>query len=244
MKKVFRISILGLILLLVGDISLSAQSAADIVKKMDQVVYSPKNMKGKNKIILIDKNGKEEVREAIVNQLGNNKRLMRFTAPASQAGISVLSLPNDVMYLYLPAYGKERRIASSAKNQNFAGTDFCYDDMEFVQFSDKYNSKMLSTEKDVFIIELTPKAKSDYSKLIIHINKEHYYNELIQYFDKAGNKFKEAHYHFTKVGNYWSASEIVMTDLKKNHTTKMQMYDVQYDTNLTDDDFTVRKLVE
>jgi hypothetical protein len=108
MKKVFRISILGLILLLVGDISLSAQSAADIVKKMDQVVYSPKNMKGKNKIILIDKNGKEEVREAIVNQLGNNKRLMRFTAPASQAGISVLSLPNDVMYLYLPAYGKER----------------------------------------------------------------------------------------------------------------------------------------
>jgi hypothetical protein len=124
MKKVFRISILGLILLLVGDISLSAQSAADIVKKMDQVVYSPKNMKGKNKIILIDKNGKEEVREAIVNQLGNNKRLMRFTAPASQAGISVLSLPNDVMYLYLPAYGKERRIASSAKNQNFAGTDF------------------------------------------------------------------------------------------------------------------------
>ena len=70
MKKAFRISILGLILLLVGDISLSAQSAADIVKKMDQVVYSPKNMKGKNKIILIDKNGKEEVREAIVNQLG------------------------------------------------------------------------------------------------------------------------------------------------------------------------------
>lgn len=46
MKKVFRISILGLILLLVGDISLSAQSAADIVKKMDQVVYSPKKYEG------------------------------------------------------------------------------------------------------------------------------------------------------------------------------------------------------
>jgi len=61
--------------------------------------------------------------------------MFRFTAPASQAGIAFLSLPNDVMYMYLPAFGKERRIASSAKNQNFAGTDFSYDDMESVPFS-------------------------------------------------------------------------------------------------------------
>jgi len=33
-----------------------------------------------------------------------------------------------------------------------------------------------------------------------------------------------------------------MTDLKKNHKTKMQMSDVKYDTGLVDDDFTVRKL--
>jgi hypothetical protein len=42
MKKVFRISILGLILLLVGDISLSAQSAADIVKKWTRLSIHPK----------------------------------------------------------------------------------------------------------------------------------------------------------------------------------------------------------
>jgi len=45
-----------------------------------------------------------------------------------------------------------------------------------------------------------------------------------------------------KVGNYWNASEIEMSDLKKNHKTKMQMSDVKYDQGLTDDDFTVRKL--
>ena len=33
-----------------------------------------------------------------------------------------------------------------------------------------------------------------------------------------------------------------MTDLKKNHKTKMLMSDVIYDQGLTDDDFTVRKL--
>ncbi|NCO55606.1 MAG: outer membrane lipoprotein-sorting protein, partial [Bacteroidetes bacterium] len=39
-----------------------------------------------------------------------------------------------------------------------------------------------------------------------------------------------------------NASEIEMSDLKKNHKTKMQMSDVKYDQGLTDDDFSVRKL--
>ena len=33
-----------------------------------------------------------------------------------------------------------------------------------------------------------------------------------------------------------------MKDLKKNHITKMRTSNVAYDTGLTDDDFTVRKL--
>jgi len=222
--------------------SANAQDASAILKKMDDVMYSPKDMTGKNKIILIDKNGKEEIREATVQQKGNDKRMFRFTAPASQSGIAVLSLSNDVMYLYLPAFGKERRIATSAKNQNFAGTDFSYDDMESVLFSAKYIPKLLKTDAEVFVLELTPKGNSDYSKLIVHINKTNFYPELMEYYDKANYKAKEAKYTFKKIGNYWNASEIEMADLKKNHKTKMQMSDVKYDQGLTDDDFTVRKL--
>jgi outer membrane lipoprotein-sorting protein len=170
--------------------------------------------------------------------------MFRFTSPASQAGIAVLSLPNDVMYMYLPAFGRERRIASSAKNQNFAGTDFSYDDMESVPFSDKYTPKLLKTEDDVFVLELTPKGRSDYSKVVVTIDKEHYYPMLMEYYDRGGNKVKEAKYTFKKIGNYWNAAEIEMTDLKKNHKTKMQMSDVKYDTGLSDDEFTVRRLVQ
>jgi outer membrane lipoprotein-sorting protein len=212
---------------------------------MDDVMYSPKDMTGKNKIILIDKNGKEEIREATVQQKGNDKRMFRFTSPASQAGISVLSLPNDVMYLYLPAFGKERRIASSAKNQNFAGTDFSYDDMESVLFSVKYTPKLVRNEANVYVLELTPiGGKSDYSKVMVHVNKTDYYPELMEYYDKGNTKVKEAKYTFKKIGNYWNAEEIEMTDLKKNHKTKMQMSDVKYDTGLSDDEFTVRKLTQ
>ena len=222
----------------------NAQDASTILKKMDDVMYSPKDMTGENTIMLIDKSGNEEVRTATIKQKGTDKRMFRFTSPASQAGIAVLSLPNDVMYMYLPAFGRERRIASSAKNQNFAGTDFSYDDMESVPFSEKYTPKLLKTEDDAFVLELTPKGRSDYSKVVVTINKEHYYPMLMEYYDRGGNKVKEAKYTFKKIGNYWNAAEIEMTDLKKNHKTKMQMSDVKYDTGLSDDEFTVRKLVQ
>jgi outer membrane lipoprotein-sorting protein len=144
--------------------------------------------------------------------------------------------------MYLPAFGRERRIASSAKNQNFAGTDFSYDDMESVLYSAKYTPKLLKTEADVFVLELTPLNRSDYSKVMVQVNKTYYYPEFMEYYDKGNTKVKEAKYSFKKIGNYWNASEIEMTDLKKNHKTKMLMSDVKYDTGLTDDDFTVRKL--
>jgi outer membrane lipoprotein-sorting protein len=233
------------ILIGVGSIiSVSAQDAATILKKMDDVMYSPKDMTGKNKIILIDKAGKQEIREAYIQQKSTDKRMFRFISPSSQVGIAVLSLPNDVMYLYLPAFGKERRIASSAKNQNFADTDFSYDYMESVLFSIKYTPKLIKTETNVFVIELTPKGKSAYSKVIAQINKTNYYPEKMDFYDKAGNKVKEAKYIFKKIGKYWNAAEIEMTDLKKNHKTKMQMSDVKYDTGLSDDEFTIRKLIQ
>ena len=233
---------LMILLLISGAVSTArAQDARTILKKMDDVLYAPKDMTGTNKIILIDKNGKEEVREATVKQKGTDKRIMRFTAPASQAGIAVLALPDDVMYMYLPAFGRERRISSSVKNQNFAGTDFSYDDMESKPYSDKYTPELIGTD-DAYVLELTPKSRSDYSKLVVTINKEHGYPERMEYYDRGNTKVKEATYTFKKVGDYWNPAEIVMTDLKKDHTTRMQTSNVEFDTGLSDDEFTVRKL--
>lgn len=244
MKTIFKAAVLTAIISAGSIFSVGAQDAATILKKMDDVMYSPKDMTGKNTIVLIDRNRNEEKREATIQQKGTDMRIFRFTAPASQSGIAVLSLPNDVMYMYLPAFGRERRIASSAKNQNFAGTDFSYDDMEAVLFSVKYTPELIKTGTDVFVLELTPKGRSDYAKVVAHINKEHYYPMLMEYYDRGGNKVKEANYTFKKIGNYWNAAEIEMTDLKKSHKTKMQMSDVKYDTGLSDDEFTVRKLVQ
>ena len=241
--KTVKLSVLVSALFLLIGFSANAQDATTILKKMDDVMYSPKDMTGKTTIVLIDKAGKEKTREANVIQKGNDKRIFRFTAPSSQAGIAVLSLPDDIMYLYMPAFGKERRISSSVKSQNFAGTDFSYDDIESVPYSNKYNPKYIETEGDAFVLELTPKSpKSSYSKLVVKVHKTNYYPITMEYYDKGNKKIKEATYQFEKIGEYWNAKEIKMTNLKKNHITKMLMSDVKYDQGLSDEEFTVRRL--
>lgn len=242
MKKVLQKTVLFLIVLTASIVSAWSQDANEILRKMDEVMFSPEDMTGKMKVIMINKNGKQEIREATLQQKGSDMRMFRFTAPASQAGIAVLSLPDDIMYLYLPAYGRERRIASSAKNQNFAGTDFSYDDMESKSYSAKYTPKLLDADNSVFKLELTPKAASDYSRIIVNVNKTNYYPESMEYYDRGNNKIKTASYTFKKIGKYWNSSEVEMTNLKTGRITKMQMSEINYDTGLTDDDFTVRKL--
>ncbi len=242
MKTKVQSAVLGALVMAGSFFSSHAQDANDVLKKMDAVMYAPEDMKGTNTIILIDRRGNQETREAYVMQKGTDKRIMRFTAPASQAGIAVLALPDDVMYLYLPAYGRERRISASVKNQNFAGTDFSYDDMEPVPYFDKYTPEFIKTEGNAIILDLIPKGRSDYSKITVSVNNTDYYPELMEYYDRGNTKIKAAKYTFRKVGGYWNAAEIEMTDLKRSHTTRMQMSDVQYDTGLSDDEFTVRKL--
>ena len=244
MKKLQVLVLTGAIVLFTGLINASAQNANEILQKVDKVLYSAKDQQNKITIILIDKNGKESKREADVVQKGNDMRLFRFTSPASQAGIAFLSLPKDVMYIYMPAFGKERRIASHVKNQKFAGTDFSYDDMEAKLLISKFVPEIIDQDNETYTLKLVPKPglKTDYSKQLMKINKQNFYPVTNEYYDKGGKKVKEATYTFEKVGNYWSSKEIWMKDLKRNHSTKMIVSDVVYDQGLTDDEFTVRKL--
>lgn len=238
--NLLKLTLLALTMMLFGYSN--AQTGPEILKKVDQVMFSAKDLSAGNKIIITDKSGKQETRESTVIQKGTDMRLFRFTSPASQAGIAMLSLPNDVIYLYMPAFGKERRISSSVKSQKFAGTDFSYDDLQAQPFSDKYTAKLISTTTTAYVLELIPKSNGAYSKIIATIHKTEYYPTLTEFYDKNGKKVKETHYKFEKVGNYWCPIEIEMFDLLKGSKTKIQMISPKYDKGLSNDEFTIRKL--
>lgn len=234
-----------LLLLFTINVSFAQLTGVEILKKVDDVTYAPKDQTYKARVILIDKNGRESYREALMYQKGTNKRLVKFTEPADIRGIGFLSLPEDMNYVYLPAFKRSRRVASHIKNQNFAGTDFTYEDMEALTYSEKWNPELLRQDQSHYILKLTPKEgrKSDYSKLVMYVRTDNFYPEKIEYYDKAGNLYKIlTRSRIEKVRNYWIAFETEMKDVKKDHATKLILEDVKVDTNLSNDIFTVRNL--
>lgn len=220
----------------------SAQDGKEILQKMDKVIFAPKD-KQASVIITTYKNGKEDkVREAILKQKGANKKIYRYTAPESQAGIATLSLPGDVMYMKMPAFDKPKKISLLAKSQAFNNTDFAWEDIPNQPYAERYTPKFLKTEESGHVIELVPLSdKSNYSRLEVTIDKTNFYPWKIEYFDKGGHKEKEAVYIYKKLGNYWNANEVTMTDLKKKSATRITMTDVKFDQGIPEEEFTEDK---
>ncbi len=243
MKRTYQITLLAACFFLTGILQAPAQDAGAILAKMDKIMFSPKDKQGIVKIILSDKGGKEKIREATMMQKGRDKKLYRYTQPESQAGIATLSLPGDVMWLYMPAFGKPKKISLLARSQSFTGTDFSYEDMATIPFADRYTPELVKTENTVYVMQLVPKSdKSKYSKVVVKVDKTNGFPLQMEYYDKRGKKFKEATYRYEKNGTYWNATEVVMTDLEKKHSTKILLTEVKFDQGLADDLFTVEKL--
>ncbi len=244
MKKITITITISLLIILSSNPGF-CQDAYTMIQKMDQLMQAPKDKQGNVKIILSNlKSGKIKEREAIMKQKGKDKRLYQYTKPESQAGIATLSLPDGVMWMYMPAFGKPKKISLLSKSQAFTGTDFSYEDMESKSYSERYIASFLEEEDNTYALELVPKSdKSKYSKIIAHLDKIDNYPVLMEYFDNGNKKFKEATYKYKFSGQYWYAEEVVMTDLKKEHSTTIEMKDVKFDQGLSDDEFTVESLV-
>ncbi|MBK9391354.1 MAG: outer membrane lipoprotein-sorting protein [Bacteroidetes bacterium] len=243
MRRIFIISCTLIACLASVLMNAEAQDAAAILEKMDYIIIAPKDKTGNVKIILIDKTGKEKVREAQMLQKGPHNKLYRYTKPDSQAGIATLTLPDNVMWLFLPALGKPKRISMLTKDTSFNNTDFSYEDMATTPYADRFTPELLESTGEYYFLNLVPKSgKSNYSKIITKINKEHGYAESMDIYDLKGKKFKEAVYKYEKVGKYWNATEVIMKDLEKNHSTKIIITDAKFDQGLSDDIFKVENL--
>ncbi len=220
-------------------------SALEILKKADDIISAPKDQDLKIKLVLIDAEGNEEVRRMSMLQKGSDKRMVKFLSPASQKGIGVLSLPDDIMYLYLPAFKKTRRVASHVKNTKFAGTDFTYEDMEAIKYSEKYIPDLLKKEENHFVLQLKPEegVRTDYSKLIIWVRIDNFCTTKVEYYDKGNELFKiMTNKNIEKVGDYWIYRESEMEDLQSEHKTRMIIEDVKFDSGISDGIFTERYL--
>lgn len=246
--KYFVIAALAVSLLLILPIGGLAETpdALEILQTSDAVACASQDQHALMTMILIDKDGDQKERASeLFERAKEDTRLVRFLSPADQKGISFLSLPNDKMYFYMPAFKKIRTIASHVKNESFAGTDLTYDDVSTLGYAKEYDPTLLDTTDELYILELTPKpgVEKDYSKLVMSIRKDNFYPVKTEYYDQGETVWKVMERRqIEEVDGYWVAKETEMTDLRKDHSTKTLIDMIEFDTGLTDEVFTQRNL--
>jgi outer membrane lipoprotein-sorting protein len=223
-----------------------ALDALEIVTEGDRVLNAPRDAHIILTMRLTDKNGNTSERRTEMYQKGSDKRLIRFLAPADQKGIGFLTLPGDVMYLYLPAFKKVRQIASHVKNQNFAGTDLTYEDLSHFEFHKTHRAEMIGEEGDTYVIKLTPLASEsrDYAYLVAYYRKDNFYPVRVDYCESSGEIWKTMERtELEIIDGYWTSLKMNIKDLKKDHSTVSVIDQVEFDIGLNDDVFTKRNLI-
>jgi outer membrane lipoprotein-sorting protein len=190
--------------------------------------------------------GKAEKKMALKVYIKGEKRLTEFTAPADMKGTKVLILSPTQMYVYLPAFGKVRRIASHVTDQGFMGLAFTQDDLATQVYSTAYAAALASEAAGDWKINLTPKAgqQTPHGKIEFTIGKDKKLPTEIKYFNAGGTHVKtETRSGYQCKGDVCAPGELKMVDHSKGgHFTKLVLKDWKVNENLSDDLFSKRSL--
>jgi len=225
--------------------TLSAQDGSAVLARIDSVLNAPRDLTALEKMVLIDKSGKQKVREVKIYQKGSERRLVRFLAPADVRGVGFLRLAEDRLYLYLPAFRKVRRIASSVKNESFMGTDFSYEDLSRSQYGDDFAVQGVEEQNGQLVLNLVPKAGADvsYGRVKLWVDRTNYVVRKAELYSKSGKLEKVLRVDEVElIDGYWIGKRMEMETVKDNHRTVLTLKEVAFDQGLSDALFTQRNL--
>jgi len=220
-------------------------SGDKVLQNVEKAMTLPLDMGSTMKMVLVESNGTERQRTMKTWTKDKNKRLMKFLEPADVKGVGFLILSDEEMYIYMPAFGKIRRIASHTKHQSFMGSDFSYEDIGEIEYTKKYDAKIIDESEKSYTLELSPKPKSnlEYSKTIMYVDRETFLPDSSKLFDKGGNLYKIMRIvDVGKIKDYWITKKLTMENVKNGHKTLLEMVDIKVDIGITDEIFTKRNL--
>ncbi len=243
-KSYFIYIILILVLLHINKLYAKDKKAQDYLKRVDEMVMPGKDMTAVSETILISSDGKKEVRKMKTYRKGK-KKIFFFISPPGVKGVAFLSLGDNRMYLYMPAYRKVRRIASSVKGDNFMGTDMSYDDMSETGYSEKFIPTIIKDSKDQVVLELRPKKDADtsYGKMVIWVDKKTWLRTQAEMYNKSGKLIKRMNVKKIKtIDGIPTPTEIEIESVESKHKTIFRLMDVHYNSGLKDSLFSKRKI--
>lgn len=225
-------------------------TAADVFDEVERRQNLVTSESASLQMEIVDERGRTRTRSMDLRTKlddGRNKSILVFTGPADIRGMGLLTVETgsgDDQRLYLPALGRVQRIAGSKRGERFAGSDFTYEDLG-TRDPDQYDVEMLETTDDAFVFEARPKDDdSDYSRIVLTVDRERYVIERAEHFDRSNKLAKVlTAENFAEVApGSWRANRLTMEDEQADRRTVLTFTDRDTGASLSDDLFTERQL--
>jgi outer membrane lipoprotein-sorting protein len=205
---------------------------------------------------LINARGDQRVREIkqFIRDFGKmEKKIMFFVSPADVRNTSFMNWgydeagKDDDQWIYLPALKKIKRISSESTSDYFMGSDFTYDDLGDrypTEDTHKLLREVKKDEEDCYVVESIPKDEEYmYSRTVSWVIKDKWIGLKKDFYDEDGELLKTLTVNkYDKIGNYWTILSSEMSNIQKDHTTKMELSDIKLDAGISATKFTERMM--
>jgi len=212
---------------------------------------------------LIDKRGKIRVEKTtgFRKYYGDEKRTIIFyTEPTHVRGTGFLTFDypdveqDDDQWLYLPALRKVRRISASDRGDYFLGTDFTYEEIkkeqkvELADYEFKRLDDVTIDGRQLHVVEGTPandkvSKELGYSKVIWRVDPTIWMSRSSDYYDRNGNHLKTITLEkVEEIDGIQTATQSFVQNHKTGHATRLKFDRVDYNSDVSDNVFSQRRL--
>jgi outer membrane lipoprotein-sorting protein len=237
-----------LILLIAGTLSAQPLTGEAIIRKTDA------NMRGNTlQAEMVFKTFRPTwTREMGVKTWAKGKdfAMIQITAPAKDKGVAFLKRKKEV-WNWVPTLERSIKLPPSMMSQSWMGTDFTNDDL--VKESSIIDDYTHTLRADTVIrgitcytIHLTPKpgAAVVWGKLMMYVNKEHFVEVLVKFFDEEGVLVSTMNTLEIKMmgGRMIPVRIEMIPEDKKNQKTEIIYTNLVFDKPIDDAFFTLQQL--
>jgi len=231
-----------------------AISGRDVYEKVHEQRSRSLDRKTEVTMVLFDKGGGKRTRT--LTEYGKKsdpdayKVLIVFTSPPDLKNVGFLihahTFSDRDLWAYFPEYKRVRRIATSAQDDSFFGSDFSYDDFGGPPNLDDYTFSILKEEvidtKPCYVIEVTPKIHRKYTRYIAWVAKDLWVHLKIDYYQDNDMYRTGVFTDIRTIEGISTPFKMNMENKKTGHRTELTIESIKYHTHFADDLFSQRSL--
>ncbi|MFQ5515921.1 MAG: outer membrane lipoprotein-sorting protein [Myxococcota bacterium] len=180
------------------------------------------------------------------------KTLVKFEYPFDMRNTAYLLIQRDggtnEQFLFRPSSGRIRRV--KLRGVSVFGTDFSFEDIDFQNIEDSEYHRHPDETIDsipVYVVEATlkPQVDSEYYKIVVYLEKQHYVPLRTRIWDESSVEIKELIADPSSIQEFdgaWIATRVTMHNLREGTNSTLTVERLDPNPELADRMFGVLRL--